>query len=206
MNTSPVFFIGPTAFNLLGLDRWVRNFFYVSYYDCWDGAHPRVFAPTTKPYVEFTSSEDINNYLLRDAEVQRFIASKDGRPRVAMVFLDEETERICAELGYQLILPPDALRRRLDSKIVTTVLGNEASAPSVPNVLGRAESYQELIALSTAHGLGSDLVVQMPYGDSGKTTFFIAEETDWAAYAEEIVGEDLKVMKRITTEPLPWRR
>jgi hypothetical protein len=197
MNTSPVFFIGPTAFNLLGLDRWVRNFFYVSYYDCWDGAHPRVFAPTTKPYVEFTSSEDINNYLLRDAEVQRFIASKDGRPRVAMVFLDEETERICAELGYQLILPPDALRRRLDSKIVTTVLGNEASAPSVPNVLGRAESYQELIALSTAHGLGSDLVVQMPYGDSGKTTFFIAEETDWAAYAEEIVGEDLKVMKRI---------
>ena len=197
MNTSPVFFIGPTAFNLLGLDRWVRNFFYVSYYDCWDGAHPRVFAPTTKPYVEFTSSEDINNYLLRDAEVQRFIASKDGRPRVAMVFLDEETERICAELGYQLILPPHALRRRLDSKIVTTVLGNEASAPSVPNVLGRAESYQELIALSTAHGLGSDLVVQMPYGDSGKTTFFIAEETDWAAYAEEIVGEDLKVMKRI---------
>lgn len=116
MNTSPVFFIGPTAFNLLGLDRWVRNFFYVSYYDCWDGAHPRVFAPTTKPYVEFTSSEDINNYLLRDAEVQRFIASKDGRPRVAMVFLDEETERICAELGYQLILPPDALRRRLEDR------------------------------------------------------------------------------------------
>ena len=31
---------------------------------------------------------------------------KGGHPKVAMVFLDEETERICAELGYELVLPP----------------------------------------------------------------------------------------------------
>ena len=40
-----------------------------------------------------------------------------------MVFFDEETEEICDELGYELILPPDSLRRHLDSKIVTTQLG-----------------------------------------------------------------------------------
>src|SRR6476661_7329649 len=93
-NTSPIYFFGPTAFNLLGIDRWVRNFSYIVYYDSWDGAHPRVFSPRHKPYVEFESSEQINNYLLRDAEVQAFIAAKGGRPRVAMVFLDEETEQI----------------------------------------------------------------------------------------------------------------
>ena len=59
---------------------------------------------------------------------------------VAMVFFDEETEEICDELGYDLILPSDELRRRLDSKIVTTQLGNEAGAPSVPNVLGTAST------------------------------------------------------------------
>ena len=48
-----------------------------------------------------------------------------------------------------------------------------------------------------AHGLGTDLVVQTPYGDSGKTTFFIKSEADWDQYAEDIVGEQLKVMKRI---------
>lgn len=48
-NTTPVFFFGATPFNLLGLDRWVRNFSYVSYYDGWDGAHPRIFTPTTSP-------------------------------------------------------------------------------------------------------------------------------------------------------------
>ena len=30
---------------------------------------------------------------------------------IAMVFFDEETEQICEELGYDLILPPDSLRR-----------------------------------------------------------------------------------------------
>ena len=200
-NTRPIFFVGPTAFNLLGIDRWVRNFQYLVYYDSWEGAHPRVFMPKKKPYVEFTSSEDINNYLLRDPEVQAHISTRVGSsgaaPMIAMVFFDEESEQICQELGYELILPPDSLRRHLDSKIVTTRLGEEAGAPSVPNVLGRAATYPELSKLAADAGLGSDLVVQTPYGDSGKTTFFIKQESDWDADAEHMVGEELKVMKRI---------
>ena len=199
-NTAPAYFFGPTAFNLLGIDRWVRNFSYVAYYDSWDGGHPRVFTPNHKPYVEFTSSEDINNYLLRDPEVQAFIASRGGRPKVAMVFFDEETERICDELGYQLILPPDALRRLLDSKIVTTQLGNEAGAPSVPNVLVDVDSWGTLVRVATDARLGTDLVVQTPYGDSGKTTFFLTSEADWTSYAGDIVGQQAKVMKRINNK------
>jgi len=196
-NSEPIYFVGPTAFNLLGIDRWVRNFQYIAYYDSWDGRHPRVFAPENRPYIEFESSEQINNYLLRDAEVREYLRRRGGVPRVAMVFFDEETEEICREQGYDLILPPDSLRRRLDSKIVTTQLGNEAGAPSVPNVLGHADSYAELSALAEASGLGADLVVQTPYGDSGKTTFFIASERDWDAYAADIRGQQLKIMKRI---------
>jgi biotin carboxylase len=196
-NTQPIYFFGPTAFNLLGIDRWVRNFRYVVYYDSWDGHHPRVFTPKNKPYVEFESSEHINNYLLRDPEVQAYLKARGGRPKIAMVFFDEETEQLCEELGYDLILPPDSLRRRLDSKIVTTQLGNEAGAPSVPNVLGRADSWAELSELAESNGLGLDLVVQTPYGDSGKTTFFIAAEADWDKNAEDMIGQELKVMKRI---------
>jgi biotin carboxylase len=196
-NTQPIYFFGPTAFNLLGIDRWVRNFQYVVYYDSWDGTHPRIFAPENQPYVEFESSEQINNYLLRDREVQAHLTKRGGTPMIVMVFFDEETEEICKELGYNLILPPDSLRRRLDSKIVTTQLGNEAGAPSVPNVLGTADTWAELEALATGNRLGTDLVVQTPYGDSGKTTFFITSEQDWDKYSGDIVGEQLKVMKRI---------
>ena len=199
-NTTPVYFFGPTAFNLLGIDRWVRNFSYVAYFDSWDGGHPRVFSPKHRPYVRFESSEEINNYLLRDPEVRAFIAARGGCPKVAMLFFDEETERICAQLGYDLILPSDALRRRLDSKIVTTLLGNEAGAQSVPNVLVEVNSWGTLARVAVEAGLGTDLVVQTAYGDSGKTTFFVASESDWASHADDIVGQQAKVMKRINNK------
>ena len=200
-NTTPIYFFGPTAFNLLGIDRWVRNFSYIAYYDSWDGGHPRVFTPGRKPYVRFESGEEINNYLLRDPEVQAYIASRGGCPKVAMVFFDEETERICAELGYELILPPHSLRKRLDSKIVTTVLGNEAGALSVPNVLAeQVDSWATLVRVAAGSGLGTDLVVQTPYGDSGKTTFFLASASDWAAHADGITGQQAKVMRRINNK------
>jgi hypothetical protein len=150
--------------------------------------------------VEFESSEEINNYLLRDPEVLQYLSRRGGTPMVAMVFFDEETEEICREQGYTLILPPDSLRRRLDSKIVTTQLGNEAGAPSVPNVLGHADNYAALTALAHEAGLGDDLVVQTPYGDSGKTTFFIKSESDWDEFAADIDGQELKVMKRINNQ------
>jgi hypothetical protein len=207
-NDVPIYFVGATPFNLLGLDRWVRNFTYLTYYDAWDGAHPRVFTPRHKPYVEFESGEDINNWLLRNAEVRAFIAARSNgdRPKIAMVFFDEETERICEELGYDLILPPAALRTHLDSKLVTTRLGNEVGVPSVPNVMATVESWDELVAAAKDAALGTDgnidLVVQTAYGDSGKTTFFIAAEDDWDKHADDITGEEVKVMKRIDNRPV----
>lgn len=204
-NDVPVFFIGATPFNLLGLDRWVRRFSFIAYYDAWDGAHPRVFTPSHKPYQEFPSGEAINNWLLRNPEVRAYMTeglAPGVRPKVAMVFFDEETEAICAELGYDLILPSAELRDHLDSKIVTTRLGDEAGAPSVPNVLTKVESWEELTAAAEGAGLGSELVVQTPYGDSGKTTFFISSEGDWRKHADDIVGQDIKVMRRINNRPI----
>ena len=146
-NEVPIYFVGATPFNLLGLDRWVRNFSYVTYYDGWDGAHPRVFTPRHKPYIEFESGEEINNWLLVNPEVRAHMsrpAPHGERPKVAMVFFDAETERICDELGYDLILPSAELREHLDSKLVTTRLGNDVGAASVPNVLVTVEDYRRI--------------------------------------------------------------
>ena len=204
-NDVPIYFFGATPFNLLGLDRWVRRFSYITYYDGWDGAHPRVFTPSHKPYQEFSSGEEINNWLLTNPEVRARIdaaAPRGVRPKVAMVFFDSETEDICRELGYDLILPPAGLRQQLDSKIVTTRLGNEAGAPSVPNVLTRVDDWAGLTAEAEKAGLGDELVVQTPYGDSGKTTFFISSEADWRKHSVDIVGEEIKVMRRINNRPV----
>jgi hypothetical protein len=204
-NDVPILFFGATPFNLLGLDRWIRNFTYITYYDAWDGAHPRVFTPIDKPYEEFESGEEINNWLLTNPEVRAHIDSvtpRGIRPKVVMVFFNSETEDICKDLGYDLILPAASLRERLDSKIVTTQLGNEAGAPSVPNVLTRVDDWAGLQKAAEKAGLGDELVVQTPYGDSGKTTFFISSEADWRKHSADIVGEEIKVMRRINNRPV----
>ncbi len=189
-NRTPIYFVSPTAFNLLGIDRWVQEFKFVNYFDSFGGAHPNVFVPEERPYREFESIEQINGYLLEHKEVRDLVGDDGGL--ALFVFFDEETERLAQELGLKMAMPPASLRHRLDSKIVTTQLGNEAGVPSVPNRLGRAKTYDDLLELAT--GLGTDLVVQTPYGDSGKTTYFIGSEDDWD---DELAGEELKVMKRI---------
>jgi len=55
----------------------------------------------------------------------------------------------------------------------------------------------ELRALAATGGVGDDLVVQTPYGDSGQTTFFIASQADWDEHAVDMAREELKVMRRI---------
>jgi biotin carboxylase len=198
-NQTPVYFVSPTAFNLLGIDRWVRNFHYVTYFDSFEGTHPSVFVPADRTAPEFESIEDICNYLLAHREVTRWVRSHGPGGRAVFVMFDEQTEALAADAGLRVAHPGAELRHRLDSKIVTTQLGNDAGVPSVPNVLGRAASYQDLIALAERSALGQDLVVQTPYGDSGKTTFFIRTQADWDACAakEPLAERELKVMRRI---------
>jgi hypothetical protein len=45
-------------------------------------------------------------------------------------------------------------------------------------------------------------VIQTAYGDSGKTTFFIDDEAGWKKNAKEIVGTEIKAMKRINNRPI----
>jgi biotin carboxylase len=196
-NHVPLHFISPTPFNLLGIDRWVRNFFYVTYFDSFEGMHPRVFVPQRRERRDFGSIEDVCNHLLRDPEVLDFIARRGQGGKATFVMLDEETEALAHKAGLEVMHPSALLRQRLDSKIVTTRIGEAAGVPSVPNVIGRADSYEELLAVATGAGLGEDLVVQAAYGDSGKTTFFLRGQRDWERYAGDLVGQELKIMKRI---------
>ncbi len=175
----------------------MRNFKFINYYDSFDGFHPNVFVPKERSPREFSSIEEICNYLLAHKEVADFVSRRGPGGKATFLMFDEETEQLAGELGLEVAFPSASLRHRLDSKIVTTQLGNEAGVPSVPNAMGRANDYAALMELARAGGLGDDVVVQTPYGDSGQTTFFIADEGDWKAHATKIVGQDIKVMRRI---------
>ncbi|HEV8065693.1 MAG TPA: hypothetical protein VGP46_12705, partial [Acidimicrobiales bacterium] len=199
-NTRPVYFVSPTPYNLLGIDEWVGEFRYITYFDSFDRAHARSFSPAHAGPREFESFESVNSYLLGHKEVVDHIRTH-GAGQVLFVMFDEETAELAEELGLEIALPRLGLRRRIDSKLETTRLGNEAGVASVPNIVGRAGTYEELQALAASAGLGDDLVVQTPYGDSGRTTFFIADGGDWDEHSAHLGDEEVKVMRRINHFP-----
>ena len=198
-NTQPIYFFGPTAFNLLGIDRWVRNFQYVVYYDSWDGAPP--------------AGVHAEEQALRRVRVERahqqLPAARPGGagvsrsaaavgPMIAMVFFDEETEEICAELGlrpdpaagraaaparFQDRHHPARQRGRCSVGAERARHGPTtwAELPSCPRAMGSAPTWWSRRRTATRARRRSSSTA----------------EADWDKYAEDIVGQELKVMKRI---------
>jgi hypothetical protein len=200
-NERPIYSIGATDFNLAGMDRWIGNFKHIAHLDCYDGRNPSVFVPPPRPHEEFCSLEDVTNHLLSHDQVKNYIRARGGKPVAVFLMFDDTTEKLCHDLGMEIWFPPAALRRSCDNKVETVRIGNRAGVPSVPNTLGKVRSYAQLKRMATQAGLGTDLVVQGAFGDSGHTTWFIKDRKQWREHAAEITSErEVKVMKRI--EPL----
>ncbi|MEQ9455037.1 MAG: biotin carboxylase [Phycisphaeraceae bacterium] len=195
-NTEPVYFISATPFNLLGMDEWVRGFMFINAIDCFDGQHPSVFVPPELEHEPWESIEDINNYLLSHPAVIDLIRKRGPGGKAVFLMFDQKTEELCRDLGLEVCFPEAALRTRIDDKMETTRIADRAGVHSVPNVLGRVDSFKALRKLSQP--LGDDLVIQTAYGDSGHTTFFVSNEMEFERHAEEIVkAPEVKIMKRI---------
>ena len=197
-----IFFISPSNFNMMGMHEWVRGWHNINLLDCFDGQHSRCVTEPGDQSRLFGGVEDVNHYLMDQPRVRTLLTSGNGREalpdQALFLFFDEALERKCIELGLQVAMPPNSLVREVDSKIVTTEIGNAAGVHSVPNVLARVASYAELQLLARSANLGARWVVQTAYGDSGKTTFFIASEADYDRVAGKIEAEaQVKVMRWI---------
>ncbi|MEJ2114034.1 MAG: biotin carboxylase, partial [Flavobacteriaceae bacterium] len=142
---------------------------------------------------------DINNYLLQHPEVQDYLKTrKNGKNTGKVMFLmfDEQTEKLAKKLGLQVMFPTAKMRTFMDNKVNTNRIAEKAGVPCVPYVLSPVKDYAHLNKVSKS--LGTDLVIQTPFGDSGHTTFFISNEAEFKKYEEEIVKEkEVKIMKRI---------
>lgn len=199
-NETPLYFISATNFNMLGADEWIKGFKFICHIECFDGQHPNVFSPKNEiPHDDFTGIEDINNYLLQHPEVKEYIDSRrNGNDVGKAMFLmfDENTERLAKTLGLDIMFPPAKMRTLMDNKVNTNRIAEKAGVACVPYVLSKVKNYKHLGEVSKK--LGTDLVIQTPFGDSGHTTFFITNEEEYKKHAEEIEKEkEVKVMKRI---------
>src|SRR5215813_3099029 len=97
-NQTPIYFLSPTPYNLLGLGRWINKFEYINFFDSFDGTHPKITVPREHGPHEFRSIEDVNNYLLKHKGVRAHLKNR-GAGKLLLVMFDEETEEIARELG-----------------------------------------------------------------------------------------------------------
>jgi glutathione synthase/RimK-type ligase-like ATP-grasp enzyme len=169
-NQMPIQYINTTVFNLLGADEWINSLSFINTIDSFDGQHSSVFVPSHLLARGPQTIEAANEYLLRHPAVADHLRRSGGN--VLFLMFDPRIEALAQALGLTVVFPPAALRQHLDNKLTTTRLADRAGIPSVPNVLAHIDSYN--ILRDVAHGLGPDLVVQLPYGDSGATTFLIS--------------------------------
>ena len=197
-NETPIYFVSATNFNLLGADEWIKSFKFICYIECFDGLHPNVFSPKEEiVHDEFQSIEDINNYLLEHKEVVDYLKERGGKGKVLFLMFNERTEELAKQLGLEVCFPPAKMRTFMDNKVNTNRIAEKAGVPCVPYILSNVKSYEHLVSISNKK-LGTDLVIQTPFGDSGHTTFFISNLEEWEKYADEIVKEnEVKIMKRI---------
>ena len=194
------YFVSASNFNLMSIHNWVNNWFNVNIIDCYHGNNDSVLLPDYASVPLFESIEQINEFLLGNKQIVEHIKEQQetGTANVMFLFYNEALEEISASLDISKIMPENALVKKIDNKITTTEIGNSVNVPSVPNALEKISSYQELREVQERYELGSDVVIQTAYGDSGKTTFFISNEQDYQQYAEKIEAEDkVKIMRKI---------
>ena len=185
----PIFYVSRSATNLLGVERFVPNFYFITFVDSWSGRHPANFTPKSIPLRKPRGNVGIVNWLLDNSEVSAFISAKTPRgatPNIVLASFDVASEALCAERGYRLLMPPYSLRNHIDSKVTTTEIGNECGLDSAPNILTTITDYADLVSQARDAGLGDDLVIQLPMGDSGSTTYFVSDRSSFDAVSARI--------------------
>ena len=189
----PTYFVSATPFNLLGMDEWVRNFTFVNYIDCFDGAHPHVFVPSAKPHRRLREHRGDHQLPARHkGDRGRHRAARRSAATPSFLFFDEQTEELCEELGLEVCFPPAKLRqqdRQQDHD--TTRIGNEAGVKSVPERAGQGD---ELRAAADAWRKRSQARRQPGGPDRLRRLrphdlLHLRSEADYRKYAEEIEAE-----------------
>jgi D-alanine-D-alanine ligase-like ATP-grasp enzyme len=194
-NSEPIYFIDWCLFTALGMEKHIGNIHFITATDTFNGLHPNIFVPPSFEYNHALSSEETLNALLANPDVEAYI-KQHGKGKMLTWLIDAETERLAQKLGLEICLPPHALRLHWDNKANTNRLAEKAGVRLVPYILSSVTDYAHLRKIS-AH-LGPELVVQMPHGMSGQTTFYITDEADFNKHEASITnGEELKIMRRI---------
>ena len=195
-NKRPVVFLNQTPIQLMDLRTIIGGLEFICARDCFDGSHANVFVPQSRLPAGQSLAEQ-HNGLLRDQDVAQKLRSL-GPGVLLTSYYDEQTHELASQAGFELCFPSFDMRKQIDNKISGTSIAAKAGLPCIPYVEGTVSTYRELLELTSK--LGKDLVIQLPFGGGGATTFFVSDEDRWNSCRNCVEGHSAKFMKRIHCE------
>lgn len=205
-NTQPVFFISRYGAHLRGVEQWLPSMTHITVNDVERGAHhsqqhvaPRATGAHVPGAIEFV------NWMLRNRDVQAIIRHRTPAgetPKLVFSGHDEETERLCEQLGYEVMSSPIALRNQLDSKLFLAEIAVREGLNPVPHAIARVETWEDLVRVATEFNLGDHVVIQTAYGEGGDGTWFVRNRADFERHRDSFAGKDVRIMRHVNHQSL----
>ncbi|MES2208031.1 MAG: hypothetical protein V4525_14695 [Pseudomonadota bacterium] len=190
----PYWFIHQSPVHSLGLQNVIPSLRFLSPTDWFNGALPQLFSPVLND----SESHQFSIDFLKRKDVADIIKKNGANGSAAYLFFDEAVEEATQALGLDICFPSAELRRQFDDKCVGNRLAEEVSVLPVPYITIPVQDFKSLREQADKAGLGQDLVIQTPHGDSGQTTFFISSIEEYQPYAHSIESaKEVRIMKRL---------
>jgi biotin carboxylase len=121
-----------------------------------------------------------------------------GHDGLVPVFFDQQIEKWIHHLGVPICFPAADVRAAIEDKCEAVRLAQDAGLDLAPTCLAKLTGYAQLKALAASAGLGEELVVQIPSGNSGKGTFAIQTESDYRQVADQLeTAKECRIMKAL---------
>ena len=184
-NHTPITFLSPTPYNILGLGRWINRFEYINFFRLLR-RHPSQSHGAARAWAARIPLDRGRQQLPAPAQGSaRPPRPSAARPPAARhVRRGDRSARQGARAEDRAAAGETAQAYRFqDRHHPARQRGGhqERAQYARPGKDLRRTAEARARRRSSA----SDLVVQTPYGDSGRTTFFIKSEADWKKNAED---------------------
>jgi len=157
------------------------------------------FRPTAQ-LADLGSFTAISNFLVESSVKDQLWLSALRNPLALFLMYDQNTYHLVHRNGMTLGHCPPPLYHQIDNKIYATQIAERVGIPVVNYQIVQTSDntrYEDLKRL-----LGTDWVVQFPYGCSGETTFFVSNKEQWLTLRKKSPQQLVKVMQKIRSRSL----
>lgn len=192
-NLIPIYYVSLTKINLLNINKWVKNFKYITLDD-------EFYSRKLKDHDLELNQNLFANVILSDKRLTDEIKTSINKPSFVFLKYNASTEALLEKHGFQLLNPSYKLYEQIDSKIDILESIEKLGIGTVPYHISEINNQSDIDNVKSK--FGDKLVIQAPLGSSGEGTYFIRSEQDIIKYKDEIFNNGpMRIMKEISCKP-----